>query len=85
MFTIITFPFLFAVMFGDIGHGIIMLLFALYYVRNEASFANRKIGEMEGNFYYGRYIMLLMAIFSIYTGLLYVTRDRYLAYFLQQV
>lgn len=60
-------------MFGDLGHGIILLLISLYYVRNEAWFENRKIGEMESNLYYGRYIMVLMALFSIYTGLLYVS------------
>lgn len=70
VFTIITFPFLFAVMFGDIGHGILLLLVALYYVRNEASYENRKINEMEAYLYSGRYAILLMAIFSIYTGFL---------------
>ena len=44
LFTVITFPFLFAVMFGDCGHGFIMFLFALYLVWNEKKLANFKEG-----------------------------------------
>lgn len=72
-YTIITFPFLFAVMFGDIGHGILMTLFALYMVRNEGRFGKlgKRMGEIAKTAFDGRYIILLMGIFSIYTGVIY--------------
>ncbi|XP_040898153.1 V-type proton ATPase 116 kDa subunit a [Toxotes jaculatrix] len=71
-FTIITFPFLFAVMFGDLGHGLIMALFAFWMVLYEN---NRKLkntrNEIWNTFFEGRYIILMMGLFSIYTGLIY--------------
>merc|ERR1719210_891297 len=42
VFTIITFPFLFAIMFGDAGHGVIMFGFALYMVVKEKQLMARK-------------------------------------------
>jgi vacuolar-type H+-ATPase subunit I/STV1 len=126
VFTIVTFPFLFAVMFGDVGHGFLMLLFALYLVLNEKALSRTTLNEMvEMCFggeipspsvlgclrscdqtahvsvvclqtgpcvgtkrtiigacttscveevilvHAGRYCILLMSIFSIYTGLIY--------------
>jgi V-type H+-transporting ATPase subunit a len=46
LFAIITFPFLFAVMFGDIGHGIIILSAAVYMILNERRLAKSDLGEV---------------------------------------
>uniref|UniRef100_A0A672NU09 V-type proton ATPase subunit a n=1 Tax=Sinocyclocheilus grahami TaxID=75366 RepID=A0A672NU09_SINGR len=71
-YTIITFPFLFAVMFGDLGHGSVMTLFALWMVLTEKDHKRRQPGnEIWMTFFNGRYIILMMGLFSIYTGLIY--------------
>lgn len=112
LFTIITFPFLFAVMFGDAGHGTIMFLFALALIIFEKRLASFEGGgevstsqarprpyvdehtavdggwdgtcmsivllslcplplQMFTIIFQGRYIIVLMGAFSIYTGLIY--------------
>ncbi|KAI5610577.1 V-type proton ATPase 116 kDa subunit a, partial [Silurus asotus] len=71
-YTIITFPFLFAVMFGDMGHGILMTCAALYLVLRESRLsAQKNDSEMFSMVFSGRYIILLMGIFSTYTGIIY--------------
>lgn len=48
-YTIITFPFLFAVMFGDCGHGMVMLMAALWMVLNERHLlAQKSTNEVGG-------------------------------------
>ena len=42
-FTVISFPFLFAMMFGDAGHGVLMAVFALWMVLKEKPLAAKKI------------------------------------------
>ncbi|XP_029428314.1 V-type proton ATPase 116 kDa subunit a isoform X2 [Rhinatrema bivittatum] len=71
-YTIITFPFLFAVMFGDFGHGILMTLFAVWMVMKESRILSQKSdNELFNTIFSGRYIILLMGLFSVYTGLIY--------------
>uniref|UniRef100_A0A9J8CCH6 V-type proton ATPase subunit a n=1 Tax=Cyprinus carpio carpio TaxID=630221 RepID=A0A9J8CCH6_CYPCA len=68
--TIVTFPFLFAVMFGDCGHGLVMTLFAVWVISQAESLRKWK-NEVTDVVIGGRYIILLMGMFSIYTGLIY--------------
>lgn len=72
LYTIITFPFLFAVMFGDVGHALIMFGFSFYMILAEKKLqAMKNKGEIFNIFFAGRYIILLMSLFSVYTGFIY--------------
>ena len=67
LFTTVTFPFLFGMMFGDIGHGFMLTLGTL------GLFAQGYFSEKEPDspVYKARYLMLLMGFFAMYSGLMY--------------
>ncbi|OMJ26486.1 V-type proton ATPase subunit a [Smittium culicis] len=70
LFTTITFPFLFSIMFGDLGHGALMTLAALFLV-----FYEKRLSKIQSEefvmLFSGRYMILLMGIFSMIVGLVY--------------
>jgi V-type H+-transporting ATPase subunit a len=73
VFAIATFPFLFGIMFGDVGHGLLLLLGALAMLAFERRLLRLHKDELGqfGTIFRARYLVLLMAICSIYCGFLY--------------
>jgi V-type H+-transporting ATPase subunit a len=69
LFTIITFPFLFAVMFGDMFHGSLLLAFAAYLTLGYNYILKSKSGLSAMLPY--RYLVLLMGMFAVFTGMIY--------------
>ncbi|EPR78787.1 Vacuolar ATP synthase 95kDa Subunit [Spraguea lophii 42_110] len=68
-FSIFTFPFLYASMFGDVGHGLILTLIGIFLIyRYNAMKGKQEILDMLLN---GRYMMLFAGLYSIYFGFLY--------------
>jgi len=63
-FNMITFPFLFGVMFGDIGHGSMLFAFAIYLCwKNDYLAENVPAMKI---FLKIRYLLLLMGFFAVY-------------------
>ncbi len=69
LFSIVTFPFLFGVMFGDIGHGFLLFLFALYLCWNKETLIKSK--SLLAPALKARYLLLFMGFFAFYSGWLY--------------
>lgn len=65
LYACVTFPFLFGVMFGDLGHGALLFSFSLLLV-----FFGHKIESLQFFMPY-RYFLVLMGFFSMYCGLMY--------------
>jgi len=71
LFTAATFPFLFGVMYGDIGHGLFLFCAGLYLLWNEEKNDKAKLDEMTGGLHAGRYMIVMMGFFAVYAGLVY--------------
>jgi len=75
LFTIVTFPFLFGVMYGDIGHGGFMALMGGYLVANgakhEEMIRKGKLGELLSGMHEARYVLFFMGLFGFYCGSIY--------------
>lgn len=65
LFAIPIFPFLFGVMFGDIGHGGVVLCFALWLIYGKTA------KHLLPDVYNYRYLLLMMGIFAFYSGWIY--------------
>nr|CAI43264.1 V-ATPase a subunit 7_2 isotype of the V0 sector [Paramecium tetraurelia] len=80
LFTIITFPFLFGMMFGDIGHGIVLTFFGFYLlmfgkgviksIKLENSSEYLSYADFQ-SLYECRYLITLMGMFATYCGFIY--------------
>ena len=68
MFAVMFFPFMFGVMFGDIGHGGILLVVALLLVKN---YETLKKDPALAGLLKARFLFLLMGICAFYCGFIY--------------
>jgi len=71
IFTVSTFPFLFAIMFGDSGHGLLMAIFGLVMILLERKMGSMKLNDIIDILFSGRYIILMMGLYSIISGIIY--------------
>lgn len=68
LFTCITFPFLFGVMFGDIGHGLILFGFGLFIIFCVEEQTRNSVFRLIRPH---RYMICLMGFFATFCGFIY--------------
>jgi len=65
-----TFPFLFGVMYGDIGHGFGLFAFGLFLVFRKNSILNDPFSSFK-SMVNSRYLIAFMGFFALYCGFIY--------------
>lgn len=70
VFNMVTFPFLFGMMFGDIAHGLILFIFGLYLILNQKAISQNTNSKVHA-FLPARYILSLMGFWALYCGFIY--------------
>jgi V-type H+-transporting ATPase subunit a len=71
LYTVVTFPFIFAVIFRDFGHSALITIAATAMICWEGKLGKTKLDELIQITFCGHYIVLIMGLFSMYTSLLY--------------
>lgn len=70
IFMVSSFSFMFALMFGDIGHALILLFVSIFLILKPEKL-NQSGSEVVSILVGGRYVILLLSLFSIFTGLIF--------------
>jgi V-type H+-transporting ATPase subunit a len=63
---VVTFPCFFAIMFGDVGHGLLLLFISLFVIAMEKRLEKQELNEIVGMIFYARYMLLLMALWYVH-------------------
>ncbi|KAH7647246.1 vacuolar proton translocating ATPase 116 kDa subunit a isoform 1 [Cryptosporidium bovis] len=71
LFTLVSFPFLFGIMYGDIGHGSIVFIIGLLLVFYHNKLSKSVSDENFKILMSGRYMITMMGFFATYCGFLY--------------
>lgn len=76
LFTVVTFPFLFGLMFSDIGHGIILVVFATWMILKEKQYLAEKSDDEIWNIFFGGKLLFYDVLMPCYvTFVCLVTLD----------
>ncbi|KAJ9442135.1 V-type proton ATPase subunit a2 [Diplonema papillatum] len=71
IFAIVTFPWLFGIMYGDIGHGVIITISSAIMIYFQGVLQKQKLNEIVDMIFGARWLLLLMGLMAVYMGFLY--------------